>query len=115
MNDERKIYHKSKNTYFLLINEKKINRYMNSKNEIVLNLIIDTDYNKHLIISKKKLEIRNNIYYERVKIRKNNKRSKDYVLNLNLVFSSLLSFKNLSYYLAVISIENKDYLDVVFM
>lgn len=115
MNTKRKLYQKSKNNYSLLINEKNINPYLNTKKEIVLNLYIDKDYNKHLILSKKEIELKNNIYFETMKLRKNNNRSNDYLLTLNLVFTKLLNLKNLMYFLNTVSIDNKNYLEVVFI
>ena len=92
MKKEIKLYNNSKNTYYLLINEVIINELkLNNKKELCINLILDKNYKKHIILTNKPIKSRFNIYYYFQKITKNNKRSKTYRIVLNIVITNLLN------------------------
>lgn len=106
MCNKRKLYNQSKNTYEFLFNEKNLKKILIYNNKIVLNLLIDNKFNKHLILSKKEIERDNNIYFQKIEIKKNNKKSKDYRIPLNIVFSSLLCIDNFFVTYKLITIDN---------
>lgn len=116
MDIEIKLFFKSKNTMFFLMNEKLINDLkLNNKKEFFYNVIIDKDYNMHLILSNKHITIKNNIYYfVRSNPMKNSTRSKDYRIYLNQVIISLFNPVNSKAYLKNVIYDNNLCYELVF-
>ena len=113
-NMKRKIYYSTKNTYFTLINESKLKEIMIYNNKVVLNVLIDNNFNKHLILSKDIIKKKNNIYFESLELKKNNNKSKDFKLLFKLVISSLFNLDNLLCSLDLIVIDNIKCYEVFF-